>query len=149
VVRDSEGRHAARTLWVRWLLPLTALGVCACSGNQAGLNPHGPIARSIAVHAWTLITVCAVVYVAVMIAFFIALGRRRRESDDLPEMTTRLTRNVVIAVGLTVVILIGIATSSVIAGRGTYSPSGAGAITVDVIGHQWWWDFSISRRHAF
>ena len=140
-VRDSEGRHAARTLWVRWLLPLTALGVCACSGNQAGLNPHGPIARSIAVHAWTLITVCAVVYVAVMIAFFISLGRRRRESDDLTETTTRLTRNVVIAVGLTVVILIGIATSSVIAGRGTYSPSGAGAITVDVIGHQWWWDF--------
>jgi cytochrome c oxidase subunit II len=139
--RDSKGCHAARTLWVRGVLAVIALAVCACNGNQAGLNPHGPIARSIAVHAWTLMTVCVAVYVVVMIAFFIALGRRRRETDDLPETTARLTRNVEIAVGLTVVILIGIATSSVIAGRGTYSPSGAGAITVDVIGHQWWWDF--------
>jgi len=51
----------------------------ACSGNQAGLNPHGPIARSIAVHAWMLMTVCVAVYVVVMIAFCIALGRRRRD----------------------------------------------------------------------
>jgi cytochrome c oxidase subunit 2 len=30
---------------------------------------------------------------------------------------------------------------SVAAGRGLSSPSGAGAVTVDVIGHQWWWEF--------
>src|SRR5437879_13731289 len=50
-------------------------------------------------------------------------------------------RNVSVATGLTIVILIGIAASSVVAGRGIYSPSGAGAVTVDVVGHQWWWDF--------
>lgn len=123
------------------LFAVGSLFLASCSGNQAALNPHGPIARSIAVHAWSLIAICSAVYVAVMIVFFIALGRRRRESDDSPETTARLTRHVVIAVALTVLILVGMATSSVIAGRGTYSPSGAGAITVDVVGHQWWWDF--------
>jgi cytochrome c oxidase subunit 2 len=123
-----------------WCLVLAGL-VSSCSGNQSTLNPHGPIARSIAQHTWALFAISAFVYVAVMIALFIALGRRRRENHDLPGTSSRLTRNVSIAVALTVVILIGIAASSVVAGRGMYSPSGAGAITVDVIGHQWWWDF--------
>ena len=110
-------------------------------GDQSAFDPHGPIARSIAVHGWWLLLVCVAVYIIVMAAFFIALGRRRRDTDDLPETTARLTRNISIAVGLTVLTLIGIATSSVVAGRGLYSPSGAGAITVDVVGHQWWWEF--------
>jgi cytochrome c oxidase subunit 2 len=42
---------------------------------------------------------------------------------------------------VTVITLVGIAASSVVAGRGIYSPSGPGALTVDVVGHQWWWDF--------
>lgn len=113
----------------------------AIAGNQNALNPHGPIARSIANHSWMLLLLVTVVYVVVMVALLIALARRRRETDDLPETTARLTRHVALAVAATVVILIGIAASSVIAGRGLYSPSGAGALTVDVIGHQWWWDF--------
>jgi cytochrome c oxidase subunit 2 len=110
-------------------------------GDQSAFDPHGPIARSIAVHGWWLLLICIAVYIIVMAAFFIALGRRRHDTDDLPATTARLTRNISIAVGLTVVTLIGIATSSVVAGRGLYSPSGAGAITVDVVGHQWWWEF--------
>jgi cytochrome c oxidase subunit 2 len=109
-------------------------------GNQSALNPHGPIARSIANHGWWLLLVCAVVYVVVMVAFALAIGRRR-DADGVPDMDVRLTRGVSIAVALTIAILIGIAASSVVAGRGLYSPSGAGALTVDVVGHQWWWDF--------
>jgi len=113
----------------------------AIGGNQSALNPHGPIARSIVTHTWWLLAISIAVYVVVMAALLIALARRRRESDDLPATTSRLTRNVGVAVVLTVLTLIGIAASSVVAGRGLYSPSGAGAITVDVVGHQWWWDF--------
>ena len=58
--------------------------------NQSTLDPHGPIARSIAQHSWALFIICTVVYVAVMVAFFIAIGRRRRETDDRPETSARL-----------------------------------------------------------
>jgi cytochrome c oxidase subunit 2 len=126
---------------VRVVITAAAFAATACSGNQAGLNPHGPIARSVATHGWALLAICTVVYVVVMVAFIIALGRRRQDADDSPETSARLTRNVSIATALTVLTLIGIAASSVVAGRGMYSPSGAGAITVDVVGHQWWWDF--------
>ena len=131
-------------LWTRrrtMAAMLATVMAAGCSGNQSGLNPHGPIARSIANHTWWMLGMCVVVYVLVMIALFIALARQRRESDGSPETAARLTRNVSIAVGLTVITLIVIAASSVVAGRGVYSPSGAGAVTVDVIGHQWWWDF--------
>src|SRR5689334_640189 len=97
-------------------------------GDQSVFEPHGPIARSIATHGWWLLLTCVAVYVIVMTALFIALGRRRRDTDDLRETTALLTRNVGIAVAITIVILIGIATSSVVSGRGLYSPSGAGAI---------------------
>jgi len=132
-----QSRGIRDSLWLSVLACLAA----SCTGNQATFNPHGPIARSIANHGWWLLLMCTLVYVAVMIAFFNAVWRRRRDTDDLPETARRLTRNVSIAVALTVVILIGIAASSVVAGRGLYSPGGAGALTVDVVGHQWWWDF--------
>ena len=113
----------------------------AIAGNQSALNPHGPIARSIASHSWMLLLLITVVYIVVMVALFIALGRRRHDTDDLPETSAWLTRSVALAVAVTAVILVAIAASSVVSGRGLYSPSGAGALTVDVIGHQWWWDF--------
>ena len=76
-----------------------------------------------------------------MVALAIALVRRRRDSDHLPATTARLTRNVVLASAATVVVLVALAVATFAADRGLNSPSGPGAITVDVIGHQWWWDF--------
>jgi cytochrome c oxidase subunit 2 len=101
----------------------------------------GPAAHSIAALGWFLIGLSLVVYVLVMAALAWAIVRRRREADDAPEAHATMTRVVTVAVALTVVTLVGLAVTSFVAGRGLTSPSGAGAITVDVIGHQWWWEF--------
>jgi cytochrome c oxidase subunit 2 len=124
-----------------------ALGVCCmmaagCSGNQSMFNPQGPPARSIASLGWMLFGVCLVVYVAVLVATFWALARRRRPSDDLPETSRSITRWVVGATALTAVVLVAISVTSFAAGRGLTQPSGPGAVTIDVVGHQWWWDFT-------
>jgi cytochrome c oxidase subunit 2 len=129
------------TLFGRAIATCLIFFAAACSGNQSTLNPHGPIAHSIARLSWVLIALSAVIYVAVIVAFLIAIAHRRRETDDSAETSARLARNVTIAVALTVITLVGITISSVVTGRGLTSPSGQGAITVDVIGHQWWWDF--------
>ena len=123
------------------LAAVLALASAACTGNQSMFNPQGPAARSIAQHGWFLIALCGVVYVAVLAAAFIALGRRRLPDDESAETTRWLTRGVTIATALTTVALVALTVSTEIAGRGLTSPSGAGAITVDVIGHQWWWEF--------
>src|SRR5690349_21997591 len=123
-------------------LAIGAAAVCAaCSGNQSMFNPQGPAARSIASLGWMMLTVCVVIYLLVLVATAWALTRRRHVGDDLPATTHRLARVITVAVALTAVILLIFTISTVVAGRGLTSPTGPGAITVDVIGHQWWWEF--------
>ena len=118
-----------------------ASAAAACGGNQAMFNPQGPAARSIAGLGWFLLAGCAVIYVLVMLATAWALTRRRHVGDALPDTTRSLTRVVGAATVVTALILVVFTAGSVIAGHGLTSPSGPGAITVDVIGHQWWWEF--------
>jgi cytochrome c oxidase subunit 2 len=125
----------------RTLAVLAASACGACSGNQAMFNPQGPAARDIASLGWFLLSVCAVIYVVVLVAAAWALTRRRHVGDDLPRTTQALTRSVAAATVLTAIVLVVFTVSSVVAGRGLTSPTGPGAITVDVIGHQWWWEF--------
>jgi cytochrome c oxidase subunit II len=108
---------------------------------QTVFEPQGPAARAIADLGWLLFTVCGVVYVLVLAALVWAIVRRRHDSDDAAPTTARLARAVTAAVILTALTLVGLTAASVVTGRGLTSPSGPGAITVDAIGHQWWWDF--------
>jgi cytochrome c oxidase subunit 2 len=117
------------------------LGAVACSGQQSVFNPQGPAARSIAGHGWFLLAVCAVVYVLVLVALAWALLRRRAEGEEPPANDRRMSAVVSVAVAVTTLTLVALLVSSVLAGRGLTSPSGAGAVTIDVIGHQWWWEF--------
>jgi cytochrome c oxidase subunit II len=108
---------------------------------QSIFQPAGPAAHSIASLGWLLLSVCVVVYVIVMIATVWALLRARHVGDDLPRTTQALTTSVTVATVVTAVILTVFTVSSVVAGHGLTSPTGPGALTVDVIGHQWWWEF--------
>jgi cytochrome c oxidase subunit 2 len=118
-----------------------ALASVGCDGNQSMFNPQGPVASSSADLGWFLIALSAVIYIAVMSALAIALWRRRRDDDRLPQTTRRLARNVTLASAGTVVTLVALAVATFASDRGLNSPSGPGALNVDVIGHQWWWDF--------
>jgi cytochrome c oxidase subunit 2 len=120
---------------------LLAAYAAGCSGVQNPLNPAGPQASSIAALTWWFFGVCAVVYVLVIGALAWALFRTRRASDDSPGTERRLGVVVAAATLVTVVTLVVLTFASVVAGRGLLSPSGPGAITIDAIGHQWWWEF--------
>ncbi len=125
----------------RWILLPGTIAAGACGGNQSMFNPQGPAARSIANLGWWLMALSTAIWVAVMIALAVALLRRRQESDQSPATTSRLARNVTIASIGTVLVLVSLAVMTFAADRGLNTPSGRGAITVDVIGHQWWWEF--------
>jgi cytochrome c oxidase subunit 2 len=118
-----------------------ALMAAGCGGNQSMFNPQGPAADGIATLGWFMFAVCGVIYVLVLAALGWALTRRRHVGDDLPHVTRRIATVISAAVIVTAAILVTFVMSSVATGRGMTSPSGAGAITIDVIGHQWWWDF--------
>jgi cytochrome c oxidase subunit 2 len=125
----------------RWLAAVGALIATGCTGVQNPLNPAGPQASTIAWVTWLFLGVCAVVYVLTMGALAWALVRRRQPSDDAPETSRRLGVVIGGASALVIVTLVALTVTSVVAGRGLTSPSAPGAITVDVTGHQWWWNF--------
>jgi cytochrome c oxidase subunit 2 len=125
----------------RIVLLASAAAAAACSGNQNVFNPAGPAARDIASLGGFMFAVCGVIYLLVIGALAWALLRRRAGSDDRPETERRLARTVAMAVGATVAILLVFMIASVVAGRGLTSPRGPGAVTIDAVGHQWWWEF--------
>jgi cytochrome c oxidase subunit II len=133
-------RVSSRVRAISVTLGTGALSI-GCEGNQSMFNPQGPAARSIAGLGWIMLAICLAVYVAVLVALWWALARARHVGDELPQTTTRLTRVVAGAVALTAAILVTLTASSDLVGRGLTSPTGPGAITVDVVGHQWWWEF--------
>ena len=111
--------------------------------NQSVLSPAGVQASSI--HAlWVLmLSVCTVVFVAVLTALLIAVLRGNHRRSDQPSASPAertLTKYVGVAVGLTVVTLIALLVASVWAGRSVASLRAESALSIDVAGHQWWWE---------
>jgi cytochrome c oxidase subunit 2 len=117
--------------------------VPAIGGNHSVLSPAGIQASSIQ-HLWTLMLwVCAGVFVIVLTGVFLALrrGTRTNADQDSPNASERaLARAVGIAVGTTVVVLLGLLVASVWTGRAIGSLHASSAVTIEIIGHQWWWE---------
>jgi cytochrome c oxidase subunit 2 len=113
---------------------------------SSALDPAGIQASRIDGLFWAYFDISALVFVLVVGAFVVAVFRKRRpdltEKREPPEAVERPRRRAVTAAGaLTVVALIvmlflSIATSRALASLGTRD-----AITVEVVGHRWWWEF--------
>jgi cytochrome c oxidase subunit 2 len=111
--------------------------------NQSVLSPAGIQASSIHTLWSLMLSICAAVFFAVLAAVLVAVIRgtrnRSNEQSRLPSEKT-LTRGVGVAVALTVVILIGFLVASVSTGRSVGSLHASSAVTIEIIGHQWWWE---------
>ena len=108
----------------------------------------GTQAERIATLAWFIIAMSAVTYVLVLTTTAIAIrrARARRASDEMadtrPETERRLTRKGGIATAATTVLLLIFVAATARTGRAIAWPIGSEQpITVEVTGHQWWWQF--------
>jgi cytochrome c oxidase subunit 2 len=110
------------------------------------LSPGGPQAQNIAGLVWAFIGVCGVVYLATLTMLVWALLRSPRGDDDSPRVSRRLTLTVAGATVCTAAVLVILTLASEVAGRGLSKPWGPGAVTIDVIGYQWFWDFRYQDR---
>ena len=109
---------------------------------QSVLAPAGRQASSIH-DLWSLMTwVSAIVFVITM-AFVVAAllrGLGRMRSDQAPTPDRNLRRSVGLAVAATVAILFGLLVASVWTGSSVASLHARSAVTIEVTGHQWWWE---------
>ncbi|TPJ39969.1 cytochrome c oxidase subunit II [Mesorhizobium sp. B2-6-5] len=115
-----------------------------CSGWQSALDPKGPAASELAWLIWFFTALCAVIWVLVMIALAAPLLMRPRTRSEPLALDAgadhRKLRVVVIAVGLTAAIVVGLTLLSFFANRTLAAIGSDAALTIRVTGHQWWWE---------
>jgi cytochrome c oxidase subunit 2 len=114
----------------------------ACQGGFSAASPAGPQAERIATLTGWLVGVGSGVWVVVMGFLLYALwrGSRRAEIASGPGVERRLSRWVAGAVGVTALVLAGVLVASFRTGRALAAFAGPDALTIQVTGHQWWWE---------
>jgi len=135
-----------RIFWSSLLVVLYALSTAA--SPQSALDPAGPYANHLRRLWWLMFYTTSAVFLVVMIVLSFAAFRQRAAStsDSLfipsePERERRASRVVIGSVVATAAILFGLMLFSFFVGRAVYSrPAEADLLTIEVTGHQWWWD---------
>jgi len=121
--------------------------VAGCQGTQNVLDPAGPPNRMVNRLFWTMLVVSAIVWLAVVVAaFWAARSRRRTTREDLEpvivapnDVQRRHTRIVGALIGATTLVLLLFLVFDFTVGR-ALAEHPSRALTIEVIGHQWWWE---------
>jgi cytochrome c oxidase subunit 2 len=105
------------------------------------LNPEGPVARAMADLWWLMFGIGAAVFVLVMALLAVGLFRRR-EPGDAPAGDDRVTRRFIVlgGVALPVIVVLVVLAATVATMRHVPNRAPAGALVIEVVGHQWWWE---------
>jgi cytochrome c oxidase subunit II len=120
--------------------------------DQSVLAAAGPLASRTEQLWWFAFSVSTAVYVLTMAFLFwsIARARRRQRNGEVMDAggEQRMTRGVSYSVGATVVILLIFLGFDLSVGR-TLSPiPSKHPLTIEVTGHQWWWEAAYADTSA-
>lgn len=110
---------------------------------DGGLDPEGPAAESVADLWWLMLGLGTVVFVVVAVLLVGGLFRRRHAADPQAGGGTpaRLRRWVIGGgVVMPVVVLTVVLTATVWTMRDVSGGAPRGALVVEIVGHQWWWE---------
>jgi cytochrome c oxidase subunit II len=128
----------------RSIVPLAALAAAiACAGPQRALDTAGPAAERIATLWWVMLALASAVCVLVTVLLVHAsrVSRRRATGEERAEVNgTRLVAG--LGVAMPVVVVLGVLVYSHRVGVEVHRVPGdpAGAVLVEVVGHQFWWE---------
>lgn len=123
---------------------VVAVGTAGCGGQQSIVAPRSHQTHVIALIWWWMLGASVVVFVGAAGLLVLAFLRRRREG--LPWFGKRegVAGGMVIAFGIVIPLVVLLAlfgATDIYAIRYTQAPAaGSTQMTVEVIGHQWWWE---------
>lgn len=135
-----------RALIVSGIVAVTILLLSSCSNVQSALAPRGKASADVLDLFWIFLAVCTLVWLLVMAALLYSLLRRRRDPipvDPLAESDQGHKPATIIVgacVALTAVILVVLTMLSFFTGKSLADLTGDEPLTVQVTGHQWWWE---------
>jgi cytochrome c oxidase subunit II len=126
----------------RLLLVVLPLLVAGCGGNQNVLHGESHQQRAIDTLWWVMFGVACVGFT--LVSFLLLLGWWRRNRRELPGGGERLGTGLVVGLGIVMPMALLTALfvwSDLFVMRSTAAPAaGSTAMTIDVIGHDWWWE---------
>ncbi len=139
-------RTSARRLAILTVLAGVALAACGDDEiPQNSLDPAGPIARDIDNLWWLVFWIAAVVFVLVQAALLWSIFRFRARKGDEDRRIRQLHGNTKLEVAWTIapaVLLAVIAVPTVATLFDiTEEPTGDDVLEINVVGHQWWWEY--------
>jgi cytochrome c oxidase subunit II len=139
----------ARCLLASALLLLGGGALTSCGGGgrtPSTLDPEGPKASEIAGSWWLLFAVASLICVLVIVLAILPLliRRRAKATPDNP----RMQFVGILGVAMPAVILAAVFALSLRDLSDSSSPPSPTSVTIDVIGHQWWWEFRYAGSQA-
>lgn len=131
------------------ILALLFSGGCALALPQSTLHPAGDVAQKQQNLFVFIFWIAAAIFVVVELLIVVAVFRFRRRAGQEGRMPPQTHGNTPMEIAWTVapaIIVIAITIPTVRGIAGTYDPPSdqaglAEAIDVEVVGHQWWWEF--------
>lgn len=122
-------------------------------GPQTPLDPAGPQALVIEHTLLLILWITAAVTAVVFIVLTVGVLRHRVGGVDLPppmvvdpKKERRATLVVGASIGITVVLLFVMMISSFITSHRTAALAASSTLTIDVYGHQWWWEIEYPNQ---
>jgi cytochrome c oxidase subunit 2 len=123
---------------------IAAVSIAGCGGKQSILAPRSHQTHVIALVWWWMLAASVVVFVGAAGLLLLAFVRRGTEGLPWFGKRERVVGAMVIVFGIVVplvVLLVLFGATDIYAIRYTQAPAaGSTSTTVDVIGHQWWWE---------
>ncbi len=138
-------RRIPRLAWGGIALAVVAVA-CEPNATQSSLNPQGPTAEKIdrlfEPVFWFAVVPIFILVEGLLIWFSLKYRRRKGRPAGVPPQIHGNTRLEIAWTILPAVILAGVAVPTVATIWDLASkPTGPNVLNVDVLGHQWWWEF--------
>ena len=137
ISRRTSVRRALRTASGGFL---AALATSCTAGTPSILNPEGTGAKRIAGLWWLMLWISTAVFVVVLVLIAVAVVRRRRRGTEIDASEPRWGEPFVVIVGVFIPIVILTSVFVVSVRDMNAIERGDPHLTIDVIGHTWWWE---------
>jgi cytochrome c oxidase, subunit II len=108
--------------------------------DPSALKPAGPLASRLASLGWTMTAIGSAVFVVVMCLMLIPIMRRRDASMEGPPREVNERAWVVYGGAAIPAIILAILFVITLGAYRATEPTDANPLTIEVIGHQWWWE---------
>ena len=124
------------------------------NGPHSPLRPVGPMAGHIEWLYWVIFWIAFVVFVLVVLGFARAAVKTHTSSEEMlpiskdPKGDRRAAWAVGSAITITVLTLFAVLFMSVITGKKVEGMSSGNPVTIQITGHQWWWEVTYPNPQA-